>query len=205
MGLHVGVLRLPRDFDRVAIEEFAELLHEVSTRAVVVVRADARLGRDANHPPSDPALSPMMGRVLSRLLSLERPTIALVDRASQGLVVGVVAACDVVLATTRASFSLRAPGVDKIPSHVWPILAARVPSKTLASWVANDVVNVDTALEGGLVDVRCHPEAADETLRAEVRTLCSVATLYSANIGVGLVEASTLERPSARRRRGWRR
>lgn len=206
MGPRVGVLRLPQAFDRVGIEEFAELLHEVSTRAVIVVRADLGPFRDPAQPQSDRALSPMMRRVLSRFLALERPTVGLVDRTIDGLSVGIIACCDAVVATTRGSFGLRQPGQSQIAPEIWPILAARVPIATLRTWgAASDAVSTQAALAGGLVDIECPPEAADETLRAEVRTLCSVVDLCPANFAAGLVEASTLERPSARRRRGWRR
>ncbi len=65
---------------------------------------------------------------LSRLRHAPRPTLALVDGEALGGGVGLAAACDVVLATPRASFALPEALFGLLPGVVMPVLLERMRS-----------------------------------------------------------------------------
>lgn len=63
-------------------------------------------GMDLEEPPPTPAQRDLFVKLLDRLLGCPRPTLAVVDGPALGGGLGLAAACDFVLATTRARFGL---------------------------------------------------------------------------------------------------
>ena len=80
-------------------------------------------------------------------------TVCLVDGEVQGGGVGLVAACDAVLATSRASFALPECVLGLIPAMVLPLLLTRMPRQK-ARWMAlsSRGVTAEAGLDLGLVD-----------------------------------------------------
>ena len=90
---------------------------------------------------------------MERLRTSRCATVCLVDGEVQGGGVGLVAACDAVLATSRASFALPETVLGLIPAMVLPLLLTRMPRQK-ARWMAlsNRVISADAATELGIVD-----------------------------------------------------
>jgi enoyl-CoA hydratase/carnithine racemase len=90
---------------------------------------------------------------MERLRTSRCATLCLVDGQVQGGGVGLVAACDAVLATSRASFALPETVLGLIPAMVLPLLLTRMPRQK-ARWMAlsNRVVRADEGFELGIVD-----------------------------------------------------
>jgi methylglutaconyl-CoA hydratase len=67
-----------------------------------------------------------LAELMRRLNSLSKPTIALVQGAAYGGGVGLVACCDIVLATRRASFCLSETKLGLIPAVISPYVMAAI-------------------------------------------------------------------------------
>ena len=100
---------------------------------------------------------------LDALRRAPRPTVALVDGETSGGGVGLAAACDVVLATPRATFALPETMFGLLPSLVLPVLVERVPPQR-ARLLALSGASIDAkaALAIGLVDAVVNGDAHAE-------------------------------------------
>ena len=101
---------------------------------------------------------------LQRLRTLERAVVALVDGQVVGGGVGLAAAADVAIATSRATFQLPELALGLVPAIVMPLLRERMPAQK-ARWMAlsGAPVGARDALAMGLVD-----EVVDEAADLEV-------------------------------------
>lgn len=70
-----------------------------------------------------------LGRMLERLYRMPKPTVALVDGAVFGGGVGLVAACDIALATERAGFSLSEVRLGLIPAVISPYVVRAIGAR----------------------------------------------------------------------------
>jgi len=70
-----------------------------------------------------------LAELMCRLNFLQKPTIALVQGAAYGGGVGLVACCDIVLATRRASFCLSEVKLGLIPAVISPYVMAAIGEK----------------------------------------------------------------------------
>lgn len=112
-------------------------------------------------------------RTMERLRTSRCATVCLVDGDVQGGGVGLVAACDAVLATRRAKFSLPECVLGLIPAMVLPLLLTRMPRQK-ARWMAlsSRVVSAQAGAELGLVDeVFERPIDLERGLRGVVKRL----------------------------------
>jgi len=91
-------------------------------------------------------------RCLGRLRSSPKAVVAVVDGAAAGGGVGLAAAADIVVATTRATFALPEAILGLLPAVVMPLLLMRLtPQK--ARWLAlSGGIDARQALTLGLVD-----------------------------------------------------
>ena len=114
-------------------------------------------------------------RCLDLLRRARRPTIAFVDGEVTGGGVGLAAACDLVLATPRATFALPESLFGLLPSLVLPVLVERVTLQ-LARSMALSAGSIDAkrALHIGLVDAIVESSAAPAELAARARILARV-------------------------------
>jgi enoyl-CoA hydratase/carnithine racemase len=125
-----------------------------------------------------------------RALRCGPPAIAWVDGSARGAGVGLLAACDRVLATERASMALTELYFGLTPAAIWPLLCERVSMARLR-WAALTGQNLDAdhAAALGLVDeVVAGEDALKPCLRALRRTSTQAATvLKRATAPIGAV------------------
>ena len=82
-----------------------------------------------------------------------KPTLALVDGPALGGGVGIVAACDVAVATERASFAFPESLFGLIPAMVLPLALERMRPQQVRLWaITASSRTADEALAAGLVD-----------------------------------------------------
>lgn len=101
-----------------------------------------------------------------------KPVIGLVQGAAAGGGVGLAAACDGVLATTEASFTLPELLLGLTPAVIFPYLAQRVTLQKLR-WMGLTVgaITGQQAVELGLADAVCTAEKAPSVLRSWIKKL----------------------------------
>ncbi len=93
-------------------------------------------------------------RCLRALRFNDKPAIALVEGATLGGGVGLVAACDLVIASETASFGLPEVLFGLAPAMVLPFLLERVPVHTARLWAMCGIArSAAEAKAAGLVDV----------------------------------------------------
>jgi len=173
-----------------ALENMLTLvMHEVTVRAIAL-RSDAAPGGPFCHGMNLDALAASVadfeheasestarnqavacyGRILEMLAFGGKPSIALVQGSVKAGGVGIVAACDFVLASEQASFELTEVFFGLLPANVlpyvctWRLSPSRAKFYTLSALPMN---NVDAVREG-LAD-RCVSTATAET---ELKNLC---------------------------------
>jgi enoyl-CoA hydratase/carnithine racemase len=134
-------------------------------------------------------------RCLEALRLSPNPTIAVVDGPALGGGLGLTAACDVVLATERATFGLPELLIGLLPAIVLPVLLERVSSQRVRLLgMRGRSLTADEAHALGLVDELIPGEVPLRAVRRWTRTLCrpSPSALamwkrYTApNLGTGL-------------------
>ena len=101
-----------------------------------------------------------------------KPVIGLVQGAASAGGLGLAAACDALLATSEATFTLTELLFGLTPAIIFPYLSQRLSSQKLR-WMAlsAQTLTADDALRAGLVDFVCPPERAPIVLRSWVRRL----------------------------------
>lgn len=109
-----------------------------------------------------------VGQIIGRLQNLPKPTIAAVDGYAVGVALGLVLACDLVLASDRARFSevfvKRGLALDGGASWTLPRLIGLRRAKQLTFF--GDVLDAQLAQDWGLVNEIVAPEELGETATA---------------------------------------
>ena len=122
----------------------------------------------SGHPAA--ALEVFAG-LLVRLADGEVPSVCFVDGTARGGGVGILAACDVVVATPRARFALPEMLFGLVPAVIWPVLLRRVGEATVRRWARTAAsFGADEALRLGLVDEVV--EVADGPRRVAAHRRC---------------------------------
>jgi 2-(1,2-epoxy-1,2-dihydrophenyl)acetyl-CoA isomerase len=102
----------------------------------------------------------IVGRIISRLKHLPKPTLAAVDGNAVGVALGLALACDLVIATDRARFSevfvKRGLALDGGTSSTLPELVGMRRAKQMAFF--GEPLDAATALEWGLINEVVAPE-----------------------------------------------
>ncbi|MFQ5957844.1 MAG: enoyl-CoA hydratase-related protein [Alphaproteobacteria bacterium] len=114
-----------------------------------------------------------LGEMLHRLNVLPRPTIALVQGAAYGGGVGVVAACDIVVAVKHATFSLTEVRLGLIPAVISPYVIAAIGARQARRYFLtaerfNAVEARRIGLVHGVVDDPSELPAAAEGIVAQI-------------------------------------
>jgi enoyl-CoA hydratase/carnithine racemase len=106
--------------------------------------------------PSDHELSAsfqMLSDIAASINNSEKPTIAMVSGSVIAGGVGLVAACDIVLADHHASFSLSEGLYGLLPGAIMPFILQRVSQPRLKYMIFTaDTVRGERAVQWGLVD-----------------------------------------------------
>jgi enoyl-CoA hydratase/carnithine racemase len=135
---------------------------------------------------------------LSRLRRAPRPTIAVVDGDALGGGVGIAAACDLVLASPSASFSLPEALFGLLPGVVMPVLLERMaPQKARLLALRGLRVTASWAREQGLVDEIVPSEELDRAASRAARDLARVAPTRVLGLRSWLAEIPHLESDAA--------
>jgi methylglutaconyl-CoA hydratase len=112
-----------------------------------------------------------LARLMNVLDRLPKPTIGLVDGATYGGGVGLVAACDIVIASERASFCLSEVKLGLLPAAISPYVVAAIGARQARRYFQTaEVIPADEARRIGLVHEVVPPEqmaaARDRVLAA---------------------------------------
>lgn len=109
-----------------------------------------------------------MAGMLHALAALPKPTLALVHGAAIGGGVGLVAACDIALATERASFRLSEVALGLVPAVIGPYVVAAVGARAARRYMLTaERIEAAEALRLGLVHALV-PEAEFEAAGARI-------------------------------------
>ena len=111
-----------------------------------------------------------LARLMSTLDGLSKPTLALVHGAAYGGGVGLVACCDVVVATRAARFQLSEVKLGLVPAVISPYVIAAIGARQARRYVLTAAtMSADEAARLGLVHVLC--EDQDELVATRDRLL----------------------------------
>ncbi len=120
----------------------------------------------------------IVGRIISRLQRLPKPTIAAVDGVAVGVALGMALACDLVIATDRARFMeifvKRGLALDGGTSWTIPQLIGPRRAKQMAFF--GDTLDAAKALEWGLINEIVSPEDLAATAQEWGRRLAAGPT-----------------------------
>lgn len=109
-----------------------------------------------------------LAELLHRLYRLSKPTIALVHGAAYGGGVGIAACCDIVLASSRASFCLSEVKLGVIPAVISPFIIRAIGARQARRFVLTaEVIFAEAAKEIGLVH-EVVPEAQLPSAREKI-------------------------------------
>jgi methylglutaconyl-CoA hydratase len=101
--------------------------------------------------------------LMTTLDRISKPTLAVVHGGAYGGAVGLVACCDIVVASERATFCLSEVRIGVIPAVIGPyVIRAIGPRQARRFMISGEVIPADHALEIGLV----HEVAEDAELEA---------------------------------------
>ncbi|ARN83726.1 enoyl-CoA hydratase-related protein [Methylocystis bryophila] len=117
-----------------------------------------------------------LGRMMRLLDSFPKPTIAFVHGAAYGGGVGLVACCDIAIATERASFCLSEARLGIIPAAVGPFVIRAIGARQARRLMMTaEVFSAAAAREIGLVHEAPPEHAAEEALSRIVEALLRCA------------------------------
>ena len=189
---HIAVITLDRPevynaFNRLMMEELAEAFAEIGSRPsirAVVIKSSGKhfsAGADLNWMKSAAKLTATEDIEESRILKdmfeavsqLPVPTIALVDGAAYGGAIGLVAACDITLATAGSKFCLSEVKLGLLPAVILPYLGRRMQRGALQRYsLSGRPFDAEMAKNCGLIDeVFENSELAQHGLRSELAAI----------------------------------
>lgn len=112
-----------------------------------------------------------------------RPTIALVRGAAYGGAVGLIACCDIVIATETSRFCLSEAKLGLIPAVIMPYLARRfAPGPLRRASLTSRVFEAQEARTAGLVDLVVENGDLDDAFRTEVRNIVQSGPIAQSTI-----------------------
>ena len=113
-----------------------------------------------------------LGGLMHTLDRLPKPTIALVNGAAYAGGVGLVACCDIAIASATASFCISEVRIGLIPAVICPYVVAAIgPRQARRYFLTAEVLNAERAREIGLVHAVVAPEGLDDAVEAVVGAL----------------------------------
>lgn len=113
-----------------------------------------------------------LAEMLRTLATLSKPTIARVHGAALAGGTGLVAACDIALATPQASFGTTEVRLGLIPAVIGPYVLAAIGARAARRYfLTGQRIDAETGLRLGLVHELCAPEALDAKVTEVVQQL----------------------------------
>ncbi|MGE0483239.1 MAG: enoyl-CoA hydratase-related protein [Gammaproteobacteria bacterium] len=182
----------------------AELRENIAVR-VVLVRGAGRhfqAGADldwlrtvaAQDAAANLAASRLTLAAVHDLCCLPQPTIALVHGACMGGGTGIVAACDIVVASRDARFAISEARWGLAATIIFPHLVAAIGTRHARRYAQTcEVFDADTAKHIGLVHEVCDPGALDAAAAPLIEHLLRAAPGALAETKQGVLEAGGLQ------------
>lgn len=169
------------------IEAFHEARHCPDTRVVVLTGAgDAAFCSGADLDPAAAAQGPialhdMRRRYVDLLRAIKasgRPVVAKVHAPCMAGGIGLLASCDLAVASTRATFTLPELKVGLFPMMVMAVLRRTLARRhVLELAMTADAISAERAAEIGLVNRAVAPEDLDEAVHTLAARLASFSPL----------------------------
>lgn len=112
------------------------------------------------------------GELFAAIRDFPRPVVAAVNGSARGGGVGLVAACDFAIASTKASFAFTEVRIGVIPALISPFVIARVgESRARKLFLTGETFSAEQAAAWGLVDRAVPPEELPVAVGELQRTL----------------------------------
>jgi enoyl-CoA hydratase/carnithine racemase len=152
----------------------------------------AELDNELDNEPSDAVRA--FARCLEVLRLAAKPTIAVVDGEALGGGLGIAAACDVVLASSRARFGLPELLLGLLPAVVLPVLLERMSAQQARLLALRaDSVPAERARELGIADEVVATDELPRTIRRWARALSRADSRGVARLKAYSAEIAPLE------------
>jgi methylglutaconyl-CoA hydratase len=121
-----------------------------------------------------------LARLMRTLDELPKPTLARVHGAAFGGGVGLVACCDIAIASTSARFGLTESRLGLLPAVISPYVIEAIGPRQARRWFATgEHFDADTALRIGLVHQLVEPERLDEAVQRQLALLDKAGPIAS--------------------------
>lgn len=107
----------------------------------------------------------VLGHLMETLDQLNKPTIARIAGAAYGGGVGLIACCDIAVATTTAQFALSEPRLGLIPGVISPYVVRAIGIRSARRYMlTGEVFDAATALQLGLIHQLTDPDRLDHAI-----------------------------------------
>ncbi len=113
-----------------------------------------------------------LSELMSRLYKLEKPTIAKVNGGAYGGAIGLVACCDVAIASNDASFSFSEVRLGIIPAVISPYIVESIGVKRTKSYfLTGEKISAENAVRLGLLHDCVASKDLDEVVEENIKRL----------------------------------
>ena len=111
-------------------------------------------------------------RLFTELYDFPRPVIAAVNGPARGGGVGLVAACDFAIASSKASFAFTEVRLGLVPAMISPFVLKKMgESRARRLFLTGESFTAEQAKAWGLLDQVVEPDKLDETVTAFIESL----------------------------------
>jgi len=154
-----------------------------------------RLGPLADASPAQrDAFRNAYADMLHKLYTCPKPTIARLHGACMGSGMGLAAACDIAIASSRASFAVAETRLGRVPHVIAPYVERAMTARQATRWLlTGETFSASEAWRIGFVHDLCEPEALDQRIWALVDSF-TLAAPEAVSITKALLH--TLPRPA---------
>lgn len=122
-------------------------------------------GSDENNPEENAARYKHLADILLKLYQLPMVTIACARGNVFGGGIGLMAACDFVLAEANTRFMFSEVKLGLLPATILPFVAKRLAVQSLRKWIlTGSLFNTSEAHQAGLVDILYEEDGLEKTL-----------------------------------------
>ena len=169
------------------LERIAEIAGDAkAARAVIITGAGEvfSAGADLNAVKAGLATSDVWERVSGAIAELPGLTIAALNGTLAGGAFGMALACDIRLAVPTAKFFYPVMKLGYLPQPSDPVRMAALigPARTKLLLMAGQKITADDALNYGLIDRICAPDALMSAAQALCEDICAAAPGHGAAI-----------------------
>lgn len=167
-------------FDDSLIQNMLNILHEINNQSkirVVLLAANGKsfssgadinwMRRMASYTYEENIKDAIaLSELMQTLKFLKKPTIARVQGAALGGGVGLVACCDIVIASANASFTLSEVKIGLIPAVISPYVISVIGERAARRYfLTAEQISANEALHLGLVNEVVEPDQLDATVQ----------------------------------------